>query len=203
MVITEINKSKSIKDIQGLIFIDCWEMPSLINFYQQLEQKIEFDQYTSMVVANYELVLDSKDQIQRNTLEMYKHSNRELMLLPMLYEFGYRKTSSWLQSKFKSHSVLLLTTESLQHHIETVVPHVTDWLVVGGTWQSCTHNRPIGFASLKKMPYNFYITDWSMYNITGEFDDPNAVVNTATSKQFEKDSHTWIDQGNNLYRLQQ
>ena len=202
MVITEINKSKSIKDMQGLIFIDCWEMPSLINFYQQLEQKIEFNQYTSMVVANYELALDSKDQIQCNTLEMYKHSNQELMLLPMLYEFGHRETSTWLQSKFKSHSVLLLTTESLQHHIETVVPHVTDWLVVGGTWQSCTHSRPIGFANLQKLPYNFYITDWSMYNIIGEFDNPDAIVNTATSKQFEKDSYTWIDQGNNLYRLQ-
>ena len=41
-----------------------------------------------------------------------------------------------------------------------------------------------------------------MYNIIGEFDNPDAIVNTATSKQFEKDSYTWIDQGNNLYRLQ-
>jgi len=202
MVIPESGVSKSVDDMQGLIFIDCWEMPSLANFYKGLDQHIDFDQYTSIAVANYELVLDSTDQCQYNTLEMYK-DNQELMLLPMLYEFGKRQTSKWLQTKFKSHSVLILTTDALQYHVTTVVPHITDWLVIGGTWKSCTHSRPMGFANLQKLPYNFYITDWSMYNIIGKFDDPGAMVNTATSKQLEKDSHTWVDQGNNLYRLQQ
>jgi hypothetical protein len=193
MITASIGANKTINNLKGLVCIDCWEEKDLLSYYQLLEQRIDFEQFDSIIVANYELLLDSStDLSQHNVLETYSWSTyTPEMLLPIMKEARSRKTSNWLKTKFTTNSFLILTPESMKYHVSTTVPHITDWLVIGGSWGMCTHARPLGFNSLKTLPYNFYITDWSMY-----FDGK-----TFTKKDIQTDRLTWIDQGNSLYKL--
>jgi hypothetical protein len=64
---------------------------------------------------------------------------------------------------------------------------MTNWLVVGHTWQMCTHEHALGLQSLtsitKRHPVlNFYATDYSFCKMT---------ENTATLEDFEQDSMNW------------
>ena len=177
----------SIQDLKGLLIIDCWEGHVPAAWLSQNKHKINFDQFDSILVANYDLMLDGNDIIQHNLLVDYSWVNFvPKMLLPMLEFAKDKKTHPWLQSHLNDRSFLILTPESMQHHVESTVPHVTDWLVVGGGWQMCTHSRPLGFYSLKTMPYNFYITDWSMI---GQLvaKPPGSV------EHIENDKLTWIE----------
>ena len=193
MIITSTDINRTITDLKGLVCIDCWEEKELLSYYQILDQHINFKQFDSIIVANYELLLDSStDLSQYNTLELYSWDTyTPNMLLPIMKESRNRTTSNWLKTKFTTNSFLILTSESMEHHVSTSVPHVTDWLVIGGSWGDCTHHRPLSFNSMKTLPYNFYITDWSMYSDSKTF----------TKKDIQNDQLTWIDQGNSLYKL--
>jgi hypothetical protein len=196
MIIDAAEPGQTLSSIRGLIVIDCWERPELDSFYQCLQDHVDITQFDSIMVANYELALDSKALCQHNTLEVYSwETYTPGMLLPMLKESGSRKTSAWLQSMFSSNSFLILDEYSLVHHCTTAVPHIKDWLVIGGSWQVCIHGRPLGFYKLKTLPYNFYVIPAGLYNTKklnwlGNVDD------------LHNDQLTWIDQGNHLYKLQ-
>lgn len=152
--------------IQGLICIDCWEDETLRDYYKNLEKQINFSEIESICVANYELALDSKDLSQRNLLETYSWIELDpQMLLPVMKESRFQSTSQWLQSKFSMHSFLLLDMYSLSKHINNSVSHIKNWLIIGGAWKYCIHSRPINLHTIKSLPYNFFITPWSIYNI--------------------------------------
>jgi hypothetical protein len=183
----------NIEDLKGLLIIDFWEGPPQDNWIDRNKHKINFDQFDSIVVANYALLLDGNDIIQRNLLVDYCWTTfTPKMLLPVLEFSNHLKTHPWLQSHLNDKSFLILTPESMQYHVESVVPHVTDWLVVGSSWGMCTHRRPLGFISLTRMPYNFYITDWSMI---GDDVKPDSI------EHIEKDNLIWVDYTNNLFQL--
>jgi hypothetical protein len=183
----------NIEDLKGLLIIDFWEDPPQDNWIDRNKHKINFDQFDSIVVANYGLLLDGNDIIQHNLLVDYCWTNFvPEMLLPMLEFAKDKKTHPWLQSHLNAKSFLILTPESMQHHVESMVPHVTDWLVVGGSWKICTHQRQLGFYFLTRMPYNFYITDWTML---GDQVKPGSI------EHIEKDDLIWVDYTNNLFQL--
>lgn len=189
MLINTPDNQISIDDINGLICIDCWEIDSLKPYYQNLENNINFSRFDSIIVANYELALDSLNDIsQYNTLEEYSWTNyNSEILLSMISEARERKTSQILQKHFKKHAFVILTINGLVHHIENVVPHINNWLIIGGTWGMCTNTRPINFTKLAALPYNFYITNWSMYS--------ESIVDLS------KDIHIWENCNNGLYKL--
>jgi len=193
VIISSTGANKTIDEIKGLVCIDCWEQEELSSYYQMLDQRLDFDQFDSIIVANYELLLDSsKDLSQYNILEVYSWDKYTPdMLLPIMKESRQRTTSNWLKTKFTTNSFLILTQEGMKHHVSTSVPHINDWLVIGGGWGQCAHNRPLALNSMQTLPYNFYITDWSMYSLT----------NTFTKKDIDKDRLSWVDQGNSLYKL--
>jgi len=181
--------------IQGILTIDCWEDSRLDKFYQQLDKHIDFSEIQSIVVANYETALDSSDVSLYNTLETYSwHTFCPTMLLPILREARRRKPSKWLQSKVDSHSFLLLDMASLTKHLEECVPHITNWLIIGGSWKQCTHGRPINVYALQSLPKNFYIADWSIYNQN----NPDWL---ATRRDIENDDINWQPH-NNYYLLE-
>lgn len=195
MIIESSQPVQQLSNIQGLICIDCWEDSSLDVYYNRLEANLDLAQFNSIVVANYELALDSTDLCQFNTMQVYSwETYTPSVLLPLMKESRSKKTSNWLQSKLGSNSFLLLDTDSFLHHVTTAVPHVTNWLVVGGGWQMCTHGRPMGFGKLQSLPYDFYIATWSLYNT-------NNNDLTVGIDDIAHDKFAWEDQGNNLFRL--
>ena len=195
MIVESSGHTQQLSNIQGLICIDCWEDSKLNLYYDRLENNLDLAQFDSIVVANYELALDSTDMCQFNTMQVYSWETfTPDIVLPLVKESRLKKTSNWLQSKLSSNSFLLLDSQSLVHHITTAVPHVTNWLVIGGGWQVCTHGRPVGFGTLQLLPYDFYIAPWSLYNT-------NSNNLTVSINDIAQDKFIWEDQGNNLFRL--
>ena len=152
-------------EIRGILAIDCWEQSDLDGFYRTLDRKINFSDINSLIVASFETALDLNDLSQYNTIEQYSwHDFNPDMLLPLVKETRMRRTSNWLRSKFSKNTFMLLDMKSFRHHINTCVPHVNDWLVIGGAWEACTHCRPISFYGLRNIKNkNFFIADWSIY----------------------------------------
>ena len=102
MIITSTDFNTTINDLKGFVCIDCWEEKKLLSYYQILDQHIDFKQFDSIIVANYELLLDSStDLSQYNTLELYSWDTyTPNMLLPIMKESRSRTTSNWLKTKF-------------------------------------------------------------------------------------------------------
>ena len=180
-------------DIKGIICIDCWEDPQLETFYQQLLTHIDFGQFESIVLANYELLLDGLDPAQHNTIIAYSHTEQvHEIIMPLVRESRVRKTSRHIPQR--DNSFVLLTPEGFDHHVKRCVPHIQNWLVIGGSWGACTHSRPLSFKSMLQLPYNFYISDWSMY----DFNSPTGCIKP---QYFENDTFSWVKQDNDLYKL--
>ena len=180
----------------GVVCIDIWEgqyAPSQA-WLHNIDKHIDFSQFSSIIAANYELALDScNDLCQYNTLEVYSWTDYcPDMLLPMVKEARQKRTNLWLKDKFSSNSFLILDPQSMVNHVNTCVPHITDWFVIGVAWQKCSHFRPLSLTSMQYLPYNFFVAPWSMYSTS----------HTLGAKDFETDSLTWIDHGNDLYQLQ-
>ena len=194
MIHKEINQNTP--EINGLLCIDCWEEDNLQSFYNNLDNYIDFSKIQSICVANYELMLDSRDLCQYNILEVYSWDTfNPQMLLPVMKESRFRKTSQWLQSKFSSNSFLLLDMHALKTHIETSVPHIKNWLIIGGSWQLCTHHRPVNLELMAELPYNYFITPWSIYNVR---DKKNMCI---TEKDIEEDMLEYTRFQNNFFKI--
>jgi hypothetical protein len=178
-------------NINGLLCIDCWEDTALNDFYNQLESKINFSQFDSIIAANYELALDTKNDLsQHNVLEEYSwHAHNPEILLDFVTEARDRDAAKLLRDNYSSNSFLLLSINAFKHHVETMVPHVRNWLVIGGTWGMCTHSRPLSFSTLSTLDYNFYTAEWAVYSESSHPID------------FDNDSLTWKKHHNGLYQL--
>lgn len=180
-----------ITDIKGLVIIDCWNVPEVTEWLEHVKYRFDLNNFDSIVVANYELKLDGDDICQQNLLEFY--SRRQFtpdILLSMIKYSGGCITHPWLQSRFNDRCFLILESKDMIHHVQNTAAHVQDWLVVGWRWKECTHTRPLGFYNMRFMPYNFYITDWSMVGV-----EQNSLAH------LQQDRLGWIDHSNNLFQL--
>ena len=177
-----------------MICIDIWETDRPApTWLDNVDRHVNFSQFGSIIVANYELALDSlNDLSQYNTLEVYSWSGFEpAILMPVMKEARQKKTHGWLKEKFSSNSFLILDTIGMKIHVENFVPHITNWLVIGDAWQACVHSRPLGLKAMMQLPYNFFAAPWSMA-IDGK---------PIERSHFENDKLSWIDHGNNLFQL--
>ena len=184
-----------LNQIPGILFVDCWEDQNLEQFYHRVKPQLNLLQFSSVCVANYGLALDSTDPAQRNTLLAYSWNEYiPDMLKGITREAQEKSTANWIRESFKTQSFLILDPECLDYHINYLVPHAQDWLIVGGSWDLCLRGRPICIDSLKKLSYNFYITPWSIYDV-------NSNDLSTTVEQINSDPAGWINLGNNLYQL--
>ena len=107
------------------------------------------------------------------------------------------ETTSTLIKKYllKTDSSIFLTNyEDLFYHA-TVYSEVlcTNWLVVGQTWQMCTHDHALGLNHLARLPgMSFYATDFGFCKEHG---------GTAGYEDFVNDSLDWEHIENFGYRL--
>jgi hypothetical protein len=196
MIVSGHDNKITLKELSGVICIDIWENYSGIplTWLDNIDKHVNFLQFDSIIAANYELALDSSDDLsQYNTLKCYSWSTyRPEILLPVMKEARKRKTHSWLKNKFSSNSFLILDTVGMKIHVESVVPHIKNWLIVGGGWQTCLHQRPLGLKNMMHLPYNFFVAPWSIYNNNSK---------PIERSQFEQDTMCWIDRGNNFFQL--
>jgi hypothetical protein len=106
----------------------------------------------------------------------------------LLQNSGNEKTSTLISRYvFNQNTVNIITLEDFvwlcTNYLTNKIQH---WLVVGHTWQMCTHSHALGLPKLGKLSsqhnLNFYVTNHSFCTLDEQ---------TATLKDFEQDSLKW------------
>lgn len=185
-------------NIRGVIFIDAWDENFLDPWMEGVVYNLERYYIDSIIAANYEVALDVRyDSSLRNTISEYSLNNYQPdFLLPLMRETGNREAHRDLEDiVYNNHSFMLLTPDAIEYHMDNMVPHVRDWLIVGGAWGACTHCRPFNFFHMGNIPdRRFFIADWSIYTEEGRptFDAISAL---------ESDRLTWSFTDSELYQL--
>ena len=91
-------------------------------------------------------------------------------------------------------SIFLITHEDFVYHTNVHLKgQYKNWLVVGQTWQMCTHDHALGLNHLSRLPgMSFYATDFGFCKEHG---------GTAGYEDFVNDSLDWEHIENFGYRL--
>ena len=183
-------------NIDGLLIIDWWsdsDPNSNVSWSSRAKQELDKLKFQTVIVSNYELQPSLEDPCQLNTIKQYGwYDYQPKILSPLLKECRQRTSNQYIKEKYSKNGFVMLDIESLLLHFEKSFIDIKNWLVVGGQWQMCAHHRPMGFNNLRKLPFNFFVTNWSIY----------PKKNTPlTAQDFEKDSLEWTHVGNNLYKL--
>jgi hypothetical protein len=196
-MLTDLYKN-DIPFIRGVIFLDAWDEDFLDQWMQQVNIKLENYYVDSIIAANYQVALDVRyDTSLRNTISEYSLNNYQPdFLLPLMKETGNKEVHRDIEDiHFGNHSFMLLTPDSIKYHMNNMVPHIRDWLVIGGAWGACTHCRPFNFFHMGNIPdRRFYIADWSMYAQQGR---PSFNL----IEELTNDRLTWSSTNSELYQL--
>jgi hypothetical protein len=178
--------------IDGLILIDCAEPPVeckkyLHFFYIKLLDVLSQFNFSSIVNANTGCQLSCTELSQRNVMEIYswryknpeiqKTARDDLVIVNLIKHAGDNQTSSILDKCLldNTYSFMINDVDDFEYHCSK---HLNDscknWLVVGQSWQMCTHNNPMSLTSLRSLiqkNFNFYTIDSGFCKIDGSWVD--------------------------------
>lgn len=193
-MITEF--SKDVPEMQGLILLDCWE-PQVYEhffkdkFYINLIEKIKNKNFQYIVNSLTQLKVDLSDPTMANTMKLCQYRDDHPLIRNLLQQSGTEKTSVLITRYLISRTQAVNISNAVDftwfctNHLVSKVP-IQNWLVVGHTWQMCTHSHGLGLPELarvaKNYNLNFYATDYSFCTLTEQ---------TATLEDFEQDSLKW------------
>ena len=190
-MITEHSTTKP--DIRGLLLLDCWEPQVREHFfkdkyYVNLIENLQDKQFEYIVNSAAGLQIDLSDPGMANTLEICNYQDNHPVLHNLLQHSGNEKTSALiLRYVFHRQTINIINiNDFVWLNVDFLKYQIENWLVVGQTWQMCTHDHALGLPRLaqltKQYPLNFYATDYSFCTMTEQ---------TATLKDFEQDSLNW------------
>lgn len=188
-------KAFDINDINGLLIIDWWkETDSKKNWTSAVTSNLDKLKFETVVISNYEIQPSLEDPCQLNTVMQYGwYDYQPKILAPLLKECRPQRTSNpYIVQNYSVNGFVILDIESLLLHFEQSQISIKNWLVVGGGWQDCCHHRPIGFKNLIRLPFNFFVANWSIHKPDNSFLTPD---------DFAKDNLPWTHVGNDLYKL--
>lgn len=201
---------KNANEVPGLICIDLWEKDFHGNKFSdqyhawldRLVTHLAVIPFQSVINSSYYTQLDYSDPSIYNTMRRHnwqKH-NSAIMLDLIKHSGNFRMSRQIIDTVFGEHTFFYTRTQDFLAHQRELVPHVTDWLVVGNTWQYCTHRFLMGltgFAALSREPQHkhlrFYGTTWGFY----KEDDTDF-----TAQDFSIDRKVkWSQVSDDLFRL--
>jgi len=205
-----VSQSTAVPEIHGLILLDCWEPPDgkffTDLFYVNLIDRLQGHDFKCVVNSASNNKLDTQDPSLINTLQLYSTPRLDATGVPMLDDSAdfrrYKVVTNLLQffvgndvtsALIKRYlltpfpSVFLVSPEDLAYHASVYLHNTCkNWLVVGQSWQMCTHNHTLGLLNLAKLSHkydlSFYATDFGFCKIVG---------GTAGYNDFENDSLQW------------
>lgn len=181
-------KSNNAPTINGLILIDCWEptvesKKYLHSFYIKLLSILSQFSLLSIVNASTGCQLSGSDISQRNVMETYNWRFRnsatqktvqdDCITMNLISYAGNNQTSSILNKSLldNKHSFMINEVDDFEYHCHK---HLNDscknWLVVGQSWQMCTHENSMSLTSLRPLAqkgFNFYTIDSGFCKIDG------------------------------------
>lgn len=196
--------SKTIPKIQGLILLDCWEPQVKSHFFKDkyyinLIEKLKHSKFSYIINSATGLKIDLADPTIANTIKVCEYRDDHPIMRNLLQYSGDEKTSVLITRYLLSHSPTIAISNTVdfvwfcKHYLSS---QIQNWLVVGHTWQMCTHSHGLDLPTLanfaKKHDLNFYATDYSFCTMTEQ---------TATQQDFEQDSLNWCLIENFGYQL--
>jgi len=165
----------------GVIFIDCWQQ--IADKSRWIGQSDYFDFYINM--QNHL----SKYQIKTKVFHTGTYGDLEL-------------SNELLPWSTHSNSKNIMYLEEFQAYYKE--KDVRSWIVVGAHWQSCTHDKPLGFRNLLELKkHDPELKIYSHKDCTIKFvnnDIEHPVVSTLVPADYEQDSLIWKPNGN-LFEL--
>lgn len=175
------DKNFSIKtidlDIQsktGVIFIDCWE----VNIH-----------YSWVYSNDYS---PNENFYQRMISNLWKYNLHSFVFLNS--NFGPKPLANLLKGwEQQPWSRKMATIKELQQHItNTGIKH---WIVVGGHWGFCTHDKGLGFNNLLKLKQQDpFLHFYSLPDSTAKFvrnNDDLSILTVCTKEDYLHDSLEW------------
>lgn len=212
--------SSCIPEIHGLILLDCWKPPVhkffTEKFYVNLIEQLQKYNFKCIVNSPSNTRFNQDDTSLVNTLKIYSQPRRNtngLLLsetnddlrryriitniFKSFTDTAVTETTSTLIKKYlldNDASVFLTTYEDLFYHATVWLEGACkNWVVVGQTWQMCTHDHALGLNHLIQVPgLSFYATDFGFCKKDG---------GTANYNDFASDSLEWEHIENFGYRL--
>ena len=215
-----IGQSSTVPEIHGIILIDCWEPPDdkffIDLFYVNLIDHLQQYNFKCVVNSAFNNKIDMQDHSMVNTLRIYSTPTVDINGVPSLdvqsdfrrYEvitnllrfFVGNNVTSRLINRYLLQpfpSVFLMSPTDLSYHAKIQLNNTCkNWLVVGQSWQMCTHTHAMGLIRLAELSYkdnlSFYATDFGFCKING---------GTAGYDDFKSDVLQWEHIENFGYKL--
>jgi hypothetical protein len=193
--------------VKGLICIDLWEEgPGSHDAYQRwlddlIARLTEID-FHSVINASFHTRIDFDDVSMYNTFvkNNWSEFNEEIMMSIVKDCNNYVMSKKIINSIFKSHSFFYNRTEHFLQHQKQLVPHVTDWLVVGNTWPCCTHRKEMGLRAFSRLKERPDFAHLEFYGATWGFIKEDC--STCTAEDFARDDMVkWQQIGPELFKL--
>ena len=185
--------SKETPYIHGLILLDCWEPQAHEHlfkdkFYINFIEKIKSIQFTWIINSAGRLHINLNDICMANTIKLCQYQDDHPIIKNLIKHAGPEKPSTLISRYlFNNHTINIVNDDDFVWFCTKYLQNqMTNWLVMGHTWQMCTHTHALGLQALasitKRHSLNFYATDYSFCKLT---------ENTATCEDFEQDSMNW------------
>lgn len=188
-----IKHSTKKPDIRGLILLDGWEPQVWDHFYKDkyyvnLIENLKGYNFQYIVNSASRLKIEFNDVIMANTFKVCNYNDNHPIIRNLLQNSGDEKTSALISRYvFRRQTINIINIDDFVWFcVDYLKYQIENWLIVGHTWQMCTHDHALGLSRLanlsKTYNLNFYATDYSFCTMTEQ---------TAGLKEFEQDSLNW------------
>jgi hypothetical protein len=167
-----------LKPKTGVIFIDCWQSNLECEWVYNTDYAPEKNFYQRMIDYLWDFNLHS--------------------LVFLTSEFAHRHTADLLNEwENKPWSTHIESLKVFQTHINRT--GIKNWIVVGGHWGSCTHDKSLGFFNLLTLKQNdLSLHFYSLADSTAKFvvnDHNNTILTVCAQDDYECDTLNWHWQG--------
>ena len=191
-------------EIQGFILIDCIDTTQTQDdkFYKRVLKIIKkFGTDLSPIInAAPGLLIDIADRSIQNTLAQYPYPSEphRMMRRGLEQNRGELTVPDSLRLRMNNEYCFAFVnpSEFFYHVGNHLANKITNWLILGRTWNMCVHDNSIGLHSLCKTAPGFGL---NFYAIDGGFQKFNGTV--VSKEDFENDKLTWIETKDSMYKL--
>jgi hypothetical protein len=193
-------------EIQGFILIDCvysTGRPPDDEFYEHVLEIIEkFGTDTSPIInAATGLQIDLDDRSIRNTMSVYSNDGElhRMMRRGLEKHQGLLTTPGSLRRRMDNEYcfALIQPSDFFYHVVDHLQNKITNWLILGRTWDMCVHDNSIGLRCLCKFAPGFGL---NFYAVDGGFQKLD--LSTVTRADFHNDhSLDWTETKDSMYKL--
>lgn len=166
-----------IKKFDGLICIDLWEAemedsdpytPEYHLWLEDISRMLKEMQFDHVVNASLHTKIDSDPSI-KNTIKHYvqeqPHRGIEISLANNCNT--HTMSSKIVDRVFGDNAFHFSETDLFVYHLEHLATEAKSWLVVGQTWQCCTHRQDMGLLGFSTHPrlrdISFYGSPWGFF----------------------------------------